>query len=313
MSGFFSREAEEALRREMEARERYTQTAPGYRTAARGRPDHRDSLRRPPAIRVDASTYGMSPVTRVPYQPPSTAYANSYASVQPASQYGINSPASSYGAGSYPVSQSASQYVYQPSSGSPAAYVSPQPQPIMQYMPQTISPSYSHPAETYNSPNQDGRFLQTSSNSSGGWPAQQAYAPNHLPNDLPTPSVYPSPQLSRSSSPADLQSYGYMNADGKTWRCAFPGCTSTSQFARGCDLRKHYWRHNKTFFCRWEGCPKATEGGYSSKKDRTRHEAKHDPGVHCEWADCDRIFSRVDNMKDHVRRIHRKAAHDRRR
>jgi len=52
-------------------------------------------------------------------------------------------------------------------------------------------------------------------------------------------------------------------------------------------------------------------GGFSSKKDRVRHEAKHNPRILCEWigADggmCGRKFSRVDNMKDHVRRIHRK-------
>lgn len=52
-------------------------------------------------------------------------------------------------------------------------------------------------------------------------------------------------------------------------------------------------------------------GGFSSKKDRARHEAKHNPKILCEWIGeggerCGRKFSRVDNMKDHVRRIHRK-------
>ena len=52
-------------------------------------------------------------------------------------------------------------------------------------------------------------------------------------------------------------------------------------------------------------------GGFSSKKDRARHEAKHNPRILCEWMGeggerCGRRFSRVDNMKDHVRRIHRK-------
>ena len=35
---------------------------------------------------------------------------------------------------------------------------------------------------------------------------------------------------------------------------------------------------------------------------------KHKPGVPCTHDECDRTFSRVDNMKDHVRRIHRKAS-----
>lgn len=110
-----------------------------------------------------------------------------------------------------------------------------------------------------------------------------------------------------SPNPNDLTNYGFQNPDG-TWRCAYPGCSSQAVFTRGCDLRKHFNRHRKHLFCRYEGCPQATEGGFSSKKDRARHEAKHNPGVHCEWEGCSRVFSRVDNMKDHVRRIHKKRA-----
>jgi hypothetical protein len=105
------------------------------------------------------------------------------------------------------------------------------------------------------------------------------------------------PMLSRSLSPSspDLRSYGFPNKNG-TWSCAYPGCTSRAVFTRGCDLRKHHKRHTKSFFCRHEGCPQATGGGFSSKKDLARHEAKHNPGVLCDWDDCDRVFSRVDNM-----------------
>ncbi|KAL4938106.1 hypothetical protein BDV06DRAFT_61965 [Aspergillus oleicola] len=96
-----------------------------------------------------------------------------------------------------------------------------------------------------------------------------------------------------------------------TWRCAYPSCTSPSLFRRGCDLRKHYNRHRKHLFCRHDRCPQSDPSvpgaGFSSKKDRDRHEAKHNPGIRCELADhgCGRVFSRVDNMKDHVRRIHK--------
>ncbi|KAF7713503.1 Zinc finger C2H2 type domain-containing protein [Penicillium ucsense] len=113
----------------------------------------------------------------------------------------------------------------------------------------------------------------------------------------------------RPSSPpsnsADLSLYGISAGEG-VWRCAHPGCTSHALFRRGCDLRKHFNRHRKHLFCRHEGCPQSTQGGFSSKKDRARHEAKHNPGVICEWEGCERVFSRVDNMKDHVRRIHRR-------
>ena len=111
---------------------------------------------------------------------------------------------------------------------------------------------------------------------------------------------------STSANSTDLRNYGFLNDDQRTWRCAYPGCSSKAVFSRACDLRKHFNRHSKNFFCRHDGCPQATEGGFSSKKDRTRHEAKHNPGVPCEREGCERIFSRVDNMKDHVRRIHRK-------
>ena len=117
----------------------------------------------------------------------------------------------------------------------------------------------------------------------------------------------------------------------QAWRCAYPACTSRAVFTRGCDLRKHFNRHSKHLFCRFDGCPQgeaavlaaaaeaaqlgpaALLGGFSSKKDRDRHEAKHNPGINCEWRgpdgeECGRVFSRVDNMKDHVRRIHRKGA-----
>lgn len=114
---------------------------------------------------------------------------------------------------------------------------------------------------------------------------------------------------SRSLSPTsgNLENYGFPNDDG-SWRCAYPGCSSRNIFTRGCDLRKHYKRHSKHLFCRHDGCPQSSEGGFSSKKDRARHEAKHNPGVPCEWDGCGRVFSRVDNMKDHVRRIHKKGS-----
>lgn len=126
----------------------------------------------------------------------------------------------------------------------------------------------------------------------------------------PTLSDFESPSSrhppgSPPSNPADLTRYGIPAGEG-VWRCAYPACTSQAIFRRGCDLRKHFNRHRKHLFCRHEGCPQSKQGGFSSKKDRARHEAKHNPGIACEWDGCGRVFSRVDNMKDHVRRIHRR-------
>ena len=141
-------------------------------------------------------------------------------------------------------------------------------------------------------------------------------------NDLlPWPRYAPSagsPQPSqsdRSSTPAlqasnDISYYGTPTGDG-TWRCSYPGCASRTVFHRGCDLRKHYKRHGRHFFCRHTGCPKSTSGGFSSRKDRGRHEAKHNPSIQCGWEGCPRIFSRVDNMRDHVRRVHQKKSRSR--
>ncbi|KAI9741022.1 MAG: hypothetical protein M1834_002733 [Cirrosporium novae-zelandiae] len=117
----------------------------------------------------------------------------------------------------------------------------------------------------------------------------------------------PFPSRNASPTPGDLHSYGVLGSDG-TWRCAYPGCTSQAIFTRGCDLRKHYKRHSRTLFCRRKDCPQATQGGFSTTKDRARHEAKHDPKVPCLWEGCARVFSRVDNMKDHARRIHEKSS-----
>lgn len=138
----------------------------------------------------------------------------------------------------------------------------------------------------------------TSSYSTGPW---SSLHPDDVDDTFSQPSRSSSP-----GNPADLPNFGYPLGDGISWKCAYPGCTSPAVFTRGCDLRKHFRRHTKTLFCRHPGCSAGTEGGFSSRKDRDRHEAKHRPDIPCEWRGCDRVFSRVDNMKDHVRRIHQK-------
>ena len=136
--------------------------------------------------------------------------------------------------------------------------------------------------------------------------AEQSYS------NAPWPPLHPddiASEHSRSTSPnpADLHNFGNPLPDGRSWRCAYPNCTSSATFTRGCDLRKHFKRHTKSIYCRYEDC-QSREVGFSSKKDRDRHESRHAPRIHCTQRDCERVFSRVDNMKDHVRRIHRKNA-----
>ncbi|KAB8070282.1 hypothetical protein BDV29DRAFT_194202 [Aspergillus leporis] len=133
--------------------------------------------------------------------------------------------------------------------------------------------------------------------------SQTSSSSMHISNATESDMPHQHPQIPHQK---DLTNYGIPNSD-HTWRCAYPGCTSQTVFRRGCDLRKHYNRHRKHLFCRHNGCPQAVQGGFSSKKDRDRHEAKHNPLVGCDWEGCQRMFSRVDNMKDHVRRIHKRS------
>ena len=100
--------------------------------------------------------------------------------------------------------------------------------------------------------------------------------------------------------------------------CPFPDCKSTAIFTTGRDFRRHYRQHFKRFFCRYPECPQSTSDareagkkGFATRKDRARHEAKHNPAIRCKWRapngeQCSRTFSRMDNMRDHYRRIHKK-------
>lgn len=148
-------------------------------------------------------------------------------------------------------------------------------------------PIPSHDSDPFPQPFDDSRTSRShSASSSAGFCIHST-----LPSETSPPS------LSRSLSPSspDLRAFGVSTTNG-TWRCAYPGCTSKAVFTRGCDLRKHHKRHTKSFFCRHNDCPQSSGGGFSSKKDLARHEAKHNPGVLCDWDGCDRVFSRVDNM-----------------
>jgi hypothetical protein len=187
----------------------------------------------------------------------------------------------------------------------------------------TVPDSSTHPQHFSASPS----FSQHSSLSSiSRSPSPAVY---QLGTGSTSMSMRPTLRSDSTSSNSSLHAYGIPVADPSSasgqpaWRCAYPGCTSRATFTRGCDLRKHYNRHSKHLFCRVDGCPQSQAaaaarsadgtltGGFSSKKDRARHEAKHNPGIKCEWKgpqgeECGRLFSRMDNMKDHVRRIHKK-------
>ena len=116
-------------------------------------------------------------------------------------------------------------------------------------------------------------------------PSSTYLSEQHWPNVTcpslqPNEAEVPSNSGSVTPNPTDLHNFGFPVLDGRSWRCAYPDCTSKAKFTRGCDLRKHYRRHTKFLFCRHEECPQSREGGFSSRKDRDRHESKVLPN-HC--------------------------------
>lgn len=187
---------------------------------------------------------------------------------------------------------------FQPPRWYQASWTQPGQQPIPQVQQiQQVPPSYSFPATVYPTPRPSITAPTSSYLSPSNQPQPTLSRHNSATSNPASTYDRTVSEVSRSVSPnpSAIADYGYKNVDG-SWSCAWPGCTSRSRFTRACDLRKHYKRHSKTLFCRHEGCPQSTEGGFSSKKDRARHEAKHNPMITCEWDNCGRLFSRVDNM-----------------
>lgn len=221
----------------------------------------------------------------------------------------------------HPFAGSASGSAYPPSLWTPDTYSS------MSYSQSSAAQSYTAPLQYVSWPSSSLPSLQPADYAGSNYPSSLSpgYAPSTTPivpsspylsepwPNAPWPALHPddvdngsSASRSVSPNPSDLHHFGHLLPDGKSWRCAHEGCTSQARFTRGCDLRKHFRRHTKSLFCRHDSCPQSREGGFSSKKDRDRHESRHQPGVLCSHPECGKLFSRVDNMKDHVRRIHGK-------
>lgn len=98
-----------------------------------------------------------------------------------------------------------------------------------------------------------------------------------------------------SWEPEDVHIMGYQDENGD-WRCKHEACTSSRIFLRACDLRKHYRAHYKLYFCSNFDCVRFSHG-FSSQKDKRRHEASHSPRITCPAEGCSRIFSRLGMWK----------------
>ncbi|KAG8416108.1 hypothetical protein J3459_013769 [Metarhizium acridum] len=115
-----------------------------------------------------------------------------------------------------------------------------------------------------------------------------------------------SPESSNASDwvPRDVYEMGFLD-EGGNWRCSYAGCRSGSIFHRACDLRKHYASHTKVFFCVRPDCA-ALGLGFATRKDYERHMRSHEPNIACLDASCSRVFSRMDNMRNHFFKMHQR-------
>ncbi|PUU76743.1 hypothetical protein B9Z19DRAFT_989339 [Tuber borchii] len=146
--------------------------------------------------------------------------------------------------------------------------------------------------------------------SSGGQIPQSPYSSVDTPTTLSTLSpggqIPQTPASLEPSSPPPPAPEPVQNPDG-TWACPQPGCTHPGH-KRRCDARKHYKSHTKPYACRVKGC----EYRSSNAKDRERHyDTRHAKTRHpaCPAPGCGVLKSRVDNMRDHIRRKHPEMDH----
>ncbi|KAG0123790.1 hypothetical protein HOY82DRAFT_494826 [Tuber indicum] len=133
--------------------------------------------------------------------------------------------------------------------------------------------------------------------------------PNSPPPPAPEPLKNPDgtwafPQAGTSlepSSPPTPAPEPVQNPDG-TWACPQAGCTHPGH-KRRCDARKHHKSHTKPYPCKMRNCTYRS----SNAKDRERHyDTRHASTKHpaCPAPGCGVLKSRVDNMRDHIRRKH---------
>lgn len=148
--------------------------------------------------------------------------------------------------------------------------------------------------------------------SSGGQIPQTPYSPVDTPTSHSSPSSSSSGQIPQTpaslepASPPPPAPEPIQNPDS-TWACPQPGCTHPGH-KRRCDARKHYKSHTKPYACRVKGC----EYRSSNAKDRERHyDTRHAKTGHpaCPARGCGALKSRVDNMRDHIRRKHPEMDH----
>jgi len=158
----------------------------------------------------------------------------------------------------------------------------------------SLTPSPVDTPTTFSTLSPGGQIPQTPSSVDTHSPHSTSAQIPQTPNSL-EPSSPPPP------APEPIQ-----NPD-RTWACPQPGCTHPGH-KRRCDARKHHKSHTKPYACRVRGCPYRS----SNAKDRERHyDTRHATTRHpaCPAPGCGVLKSRVDNMRDHIRRKHPEMDH----
>ncbi|KAK4211654.1 cell wall transcription factor ACE2 [Rhypophila decipiens] len=103
------------------------------------------------------------------------------------------------------------------------------------------------------------------------------------------------------------------NAEGK-YVCSWPDCTEeTKEFNRKCEWNKHMDKHDRPYKCAAEGCEKLPGFTYSGgllRHEREVHGKHGGPknSFNCPHPNCKRHtgkgFSRLENLNEHLRRVH---------
>ncbi|CUS13615.1 unnamed protein product, partial [Tuber aestivum] len=167
------------------------------------------------------------------------------------------------------------------------------------------SPNYLSSPENY--PSSPGNFISFDPSITSPSPADTPASATPSSGDRAprTPPQSPSPP---EPSPPPLPTPEPLQKPDGTWACPEPGCPHPGH-KRRCDARKHHKSHTKPYPCRRRGCDYRS----SNAKDRERHydtrHAKITDHPLCPAPGCGVHKSRVDNMRDHIRRKHPEMDH----
>ncbi|EGO61404.1 hypothetical protein NEUTE1DRAFT_128016 [Neurospora tetrasperma FGSC 2508] len=139
--------------------------------------------------------------------------------------------------------------------------------------------------------------------------------PSHTQQEQQSPST-PAPSGRIKPIPKPVRQ-ATKNAEGK-FVCMWPGCAEDiKEFGRKCEWNKHMDKHDRPYKCGAVGCEKLPGFTYSGGLLRHEREVHGKHGgpknpLHCPHESCKRAtgkgFSRLENLNEHLRRVHTHSA-----